>query len=274
MNYLKINFFVLLLLFYTYSKDDVNKTKNDKKNFKIAAYNVEFGKAAKPEQFAKALKPYNFDVITFNEAPANGLSYKIAKKLEMKYVYEGKISSANHKDKYKSIISKTPLVKKNEVLVKGLGWGPASAVNATTEIFGKKISIYSLHLPSGGNRTRQTKQYDLAKHIRNNDKSRHIIVSGDFNCQTNFLSMKSFIKNKFNYTWNSLTVDVIKKKTWNAYNKANEGVIDHILYRFPDKENENYDEEIKVTDGGILYLNPLLSDHHPVWAEFTIQEKK
>ena len=34
---------------------------------RVAAYNVEFGKNASPEKIGKMFKPYNFDIIGFND---------------------------------------------------------------------------------------------------------------------------------------------------------------------------------------------------------------
>ena len=54
-------------------------------------------------------KPYKLDIIGFNEVPDGDWTARVGKVLGMKHCYVGKISSANHKDKYKSILSRTPL---------------------------------------------------------------------------------------------------------------------------------------------------------------------
>ena len=36
---------------------------------RVAAYNVEYGKNASPEEIGRMFKPYNFDIIGFNEVP-------------------------------------------------------------------------------------------------------------------------------------------------------------------------------------------------------------
>ena len=85
-------------------------TKSDKPiTVRVASYNVEFGKSASPEQIGKMLKPYKLDIIGFDEAPDGDWTARVGKVLGMKHSYVGKISSANHKDKYKSILSRTPL---------------------------------------------------------------------------------------------------------------------------------------------------------------------
>ena len=76
---------------------------------RVASYNVEFGKSATPEQIGKMFKPYKLDIIGFDEAPDGDWTARVGKVLGMEHSYVGKISSANHKDKYKSILSRTPL---------------------------------------------------------------------------------------------------------------------------------------------------------------------
>ena len=94
---------------------------------RVAAYNVEFGKNASPEEIGRMFKPYNFDIIGFNEVPDGDWTARVGKVLGMKYTYVGKISSANHKDKYKSILSRTPLQStiEHELTVKRKrSWNP------------------------------------------------------------------------------------------------------------------------------------------------------
>ena len=76
---------------------------------RVAAYNVEFGRSTSPEQVGKMFKPFKLDMIGFNEVPDGDWTARVGKVLGMSYSYVGKISSANHKDKYKSILSRTPL---------------------------------------------------------------------------------------------------------------------------------------------------------------------
>ena len=76
---------------------------------RVASYNVEFSKSATPEQIGEMFKPYKLDIIGFNEAPDGDWTARVGKVLGMQYSFVGKISSANHKDKYKTILSRTPL---------------------------------------------------------------------------------------------------------------------------------------------------------------------
>ena len=109
---------------------------------RVAAYNVEFGENTTPEEVGKMFKPYNFDIIGFNEVPDGDWTARVGKVLGMDHSYVGKISSANHKDKYKSILSRTPLqdTVEHELRVKR-GWNPASTVRAVTEIDGISIAF-------------------------------------------------------------------------------------------------------------------------------------
>ena len=116
---------------------------------RVAAYNVEFGKNASPEEIGKMFKPYNLDIIGFNEVPDGDWTARVGKALGMKHTYVGKISSANHKDKYKSILSRTPLqstVEHELTVQRKRSWNPASVVQAVSQINGIPISFYSLHI--------------------------------------------------------------------------------------------------------------------------------
>lgn len=238
------------------------------KTLRVAAYNVEFGKGGSAEEFGNMLKEYKLDIVTFNEAPGEDWTKKVGEACGMKFHYVGKTSSANHKDKYKSILSKTPLTDTSEVLLEGSGWSPASAVRASTVIDKVSYTIYSLHIPgSSGDKKNGaksgTKAHSLTK-ILSKDKSPNIIAMGDYNSRVEQNPIKAILRKGFKYTWEDLKTDLKKEKTWNVYNNKGEGVIDHILYKLKDKK-------VKVTDGGIIKLEKPLSDHAPVWAEFSFE---
>jgi maltose 6'-phosphate phosphatase len=97
---------------------------------RVASYNVEFGKCATPEDIGEMFKPYKLDIIGFDEAPDGDWTARVGKVLGMQFSFVGKISSANHKDKYKTILSRTPLEGTEEYELTGRGWTPASAVRA------------------------------------------------------------------------------------------------------------------------------------------------
>ena len=85
-------------------------------------------------------------MIGFNEAPDGHWTKRVGKVLGMGHSYVGKISSANHKDKYKTILSRFPLEETGEISLKGVGWNPASAVKAVIRKGGIPITLYSLHI--------------------------------------------------------------------------------------------------------------------------------
>ena len=113
---------------------------------RVAAYNVEFGRSTSPEQVGEMFKPYKLDIIGFNEVPDGDWTARVGKLLGMKHSYVGKISSANHKDKYKSILSRTPFeaTAEHELSVERRGsWNPASVVKAVTKIDGVSKSHFT-----------------------------------------------------------------------------------------------------------------------------------
>ena len=89
---------------------------------RVASYNVEYGKSATPEEIGEMFKPYELDIIGFDEAPDGDWTARVGKVLGMQYSFVGKISSANHKNKYKTILSKTPLAGAEEYKLTGRGW--------------------------------------------------------------------------------------------------------------------------------------------------------
>ena len=231
---------------------------------RVAAYNVEFGKNASPEEIGSMFKPYNLDIIGFNEVPDGDWTARVGKVLGMKYTYVGKISSANHKDKYKSILSRTPLQStiEHELTVKRKrSWNPASAVQVVTQINGISISFYSLHICRSTDSHNTGHAYRLANDVLPKEKTDQVIVLGDFNNNMGDVAMNMLEASGYRPTWKDLKIDVSKEFTYNALEPEpqNSGVIDHIFYQgLPGA---------KVTDGGIIELKKPLSDHKPVWAE-------
>jgi endonuclease/exonuclease/phosphatase family metal-dependent hydrolase len=148
--------------------------------------------------------------------------------------------------------------------VEGSGWKRASAVRVETEIDGRKIALYSLHLPGFAHHKRQpvelsawegSKHKALADHINAEKESYDVIVGGDFNEWTEGLVMKSMLKET------------------RMKNSTKEKSIDHILYSTKNKmkllqtgrdwgpKNQNKDN---------VKSNGCLSDHPWVWCELEI----
>ena len=225
---------------------------------RVASYNVEFSRSATPEQIGDMFKPYQLDIIGFNEAPDGDWTARVGKVLGMKYSFVGKISSANHKDKYKTILSRTPLENTEEHKLTGHGWNPASVVRATTQIQGVSFAFLSLHICKSG--ASDGHAYSLATKVLPKETMARVIVVGDYNNKIGDAAMKTVEGAGFRPIWSDLKIDVSKEFTYNAQNpEKNHGVIDHILY--------NTLAGAKATDGGLIELETPLSDHKPIWAQ-------
>lgn len=237
---------------------------DDSITVRVASYNVEFGRSTTPEQVGDMFKSYNLDIIGLNETPDGDWTARVGKALGMKHSYVGKISSANHKDKYKSIVSRTPLEGFEEHKLTGRGWNPASVVRATTKIDGVSLAFHSLHICKSG--ANDGHAHSLATTVLQKEITQRVIVVGDYNNNIGDNAMKTVEEAGLRATWSDLEINVAKEFTYNAQNpKKNLGVIDHILY--------NVESGGRATDGGIIELEKPLSDHKPVWAELTFPRK-
>ena len=207
---------------------------------RVVAYNVACGQWATPEQLAELLKPLNPEIVLLSEVPianrgkdVKDWSLRMAEALGLKHVHVGTSSSAGHKapkwgdltgnygGKYKSILSRTPLTEGKDIIVEGSGWKRANPLRVETEIGGRKIALYSLHLPGYAHNKKQptkleayenSKHKALADHINAEDPSYDVIVGGDFNEWTDGVVMGGLLK-------------ACKLK-----NVVTEQSIDHILY--------------------------------------------
>ena len=231
---------------------------------RVAAYNVEFGRSTSPEQVGEMFKPYKLDIIGFNEVPDGDWTARVGKLLGMKHSFVGKISSANHKDKYKSILSRTPFeatVEHELSVERRRSWNPASVVKAVTKIDGVAVAFYSLHICRSTDSHDTGHAYRLAQDILPKEKTKRVIVLGDFNNKMGDVAMSKLESSGFRATWEDLKIDTSKEFTYNALKpeQPNAGVIDHIFY--------NTESLASTRDGGIIELKKPLSDHKPVWAE-------
>lgn len=265
---LRLRAFILLPLVVTYLCGATlclaAPTPDKPVTVRVASYNVEFSKSATPEQIGEMFKPYKLDIIGFDEAPDGDWTARVGKVLGMQYSFVGKISSANHKNKYKTILSRTPLKGTEEHKLTGRGWNPASVVRAVTQIDGVSFAFYSLHICKSG--ANDGHAFSLATKILPRESTERVIVVGDYNNRLGDAAIKTIEGAGFKPTWNDLEIDVSKKSTYNAQNpKNNLGVIDHILY--------NHLSGAQATDGGIIELKKPLSDHKPIWAEIEFPRK-
>ena len=266
---------------YASNKNKGNLTANTKIRF--ATYNVLFGLWAKPESVGKMFKPYNLDVICFNEVPHGNWTLRVGRELGMKHVHVCKVSSANHKDKYKSILCRFPLRDKSEVVINPKGWKPASVVSAKTNIKGVPLTLYSTHIP-GQPVVEKSAASFIAKNMLSDSLNENLFVLGDFNNLLYEGALKDFKEAGMKSIWHGLSIDTANISTHRHIESGNEsGVIDHIFYR-------STKNKVKVTNGGVIekaynsaeeeiemdrykkewlkYGKPL-SDHRPIWAEFT-----
>ena len=265
---LRLRAFILLPLVVTYLCGATlclaAPTPDKPVTVRVASYNVEFSKSATPEQIGEMFMPYKLDIIGFDEAPDGDWTARVGKVLGMQYSFVGKISSANHKNKYKTILSRTPLKGTEEHKLTGRGWNPASVVRAVTQIDGVSFAFYSLHICKSG--ANDGHAFSLATKILPRESTERVIVVGDYNNRLGDAAIKTIEGAGFKPTWNDLEIDVSKKSTYNAQNpKNNLGVIDHILY--------NHLSGAQATDGGIIELKKPLSDHKPIWAEIEFPRK-
>lgn len=234
---------------------------DDSITVRVAAYNVEFSRSATPEQIGEMFKPYKLDIIGFNEAPDGDWTERVGKVLGMDFSHVGATSSANHKNKFKTILSRTPLKETHEYRLKGRGWNPATAVRAVTTIDGVQIAFYSLHIC--GSRKDDGHGFNLATAVLPKESATRLVIAGDFNNRIGDRPLNAIEKAGMTPVWKDLKIDLSKHFTWNAIDtRKKEGVIDHIFY--------NSSSGIKATDGGIIELKMPLSDHKPVWAELVI----
>ena len=231
---------------------------------RVAAYNVEFGRSTSPEQVGEMFKPYKLDIIGFNEVPDGDWTARVGKVLGMKHSYVGKISSANPKDKYKSILSRTPFeatVEHGLSVERRRSWNPASVVKAVTKVDGVAVAFYSLHICRSKDSHDTGHAYRLANEVLPKEKTNRVIVLGDFNNNLGDVAMNKLESSGFRATWEDLKIDTSKEFTYNALKpeQPNLGVIDHIFY--------NTGSRGSTKEGGIIELKNPLSDHKPVWAE-------
>ena len=236
---------------------------------RVAAYNVEYGSNTTPEQVGDMFKPYQFDIVGFNEVPDGDWTARVGKVLGMKHVYQGKVSSANHKDKYKSILSRTPFegTAEHELSVeRRRSWNPASAVRVVTKIDGVPFAFYSLHICRSTESHDTGHAYRLANEVLPKEKMGRVIVVGDFNNNMGDVAMNMLEASGLRPTWKDLKIGLSKEFTYNALKpkQPNLGVIDHIFY--------NTGSRASAQDGGIIELKKPLSDHKPVWAEIAFPQ--
>lgn len=246
--------------------------KSDPVELNIAAYNVEVSRNATASEIGEALQEYNLDIVGFSEAPGGNWTNEVAEVLDMDHVVVGQYTTAGHDNKYKSIISRTPLYNIEEFLMTDT---LHTVTEARTMIDGREIAIYSVHFPFGWRDQAHidettAKISSFVDYLKEKQTDEVSIVIGDFNfipSNDNSESMyhEMFKDAELDFSWDDLGIDVTNKNTHNALEAEDEGngnVIDHIMYN-PDKA--------EATDGSIIEMEQPLSDHKPVWARIRIK---
>ena len=228
---------------------------------RIGTFNVKFGEMASPEEVAEFLEPYKLDIIGFSEVPAGDWTSRVGTALGLDHAFVGEISSANHKDKYKSILSRNPLNDMGETeLTSGTGWKPASAVFGSTEIQGVEVTFYELHIAASTGDTGQA--HELVESEFTSRDGGNIVVAGDFNNEIGDSSLSSFDDAGFISVWAGAGINPHRLSSVTGYSRI--GVIDHIFVRSQ--------ESAKVTAAAVLDMPRPLSDHKPVVAEIQFRE--
>lgn len=226
---------------------------------RIGTYNVEFGKSTTPEEVGRMLRPFRLDLIGFCEVPDGDWTARAGRVLGLDHAFVGTVSSAYHTDKYKSILSRAPLLRTGEVFLQVAGgWNPGSVVEADMVFGNVPVRFHSLHICSAG--LAKGHAHLVADEVLRNRPGCCTIAVGDYNCLLDSDDMDRLEAAGFRSAWRDLPLDTARLHTYNAFDPAiNFGVIDHILYSraFP----------CRAVDGGIIELEKPLSDHKPVWAE-------
>ena len=259
----------VLLLFFSCVKtsSDKKNVKEDLPILKVAAWNVEYSTNASAIEIGEALKPFDFDVICFSEAPGGDWTKEVGSVLGLNNVVVGKYSTAGHIDKYKTIASRTPLYGYEEVLMADT---LHTVTKAKTKINNTEISIYAVHFPFGWRdqahiHETTNKIATFVDYLKQRQNDETAVVAGDFNFIPSNLEKENmyyemFVNIGLDAAWKELGIDCTKLNTCDAFKPEDTGngeVIDHVMYN-PAKMN--------ALEGQIIEMEKPLSDHKPVWA--------
>lgn len=258
--------FVCLILLLSFSEYSREKTQI---NIKVAAYNVQYGDKGSAKEIGKMLRSFGFHVVCMSEVPGGDWASQVGKEMDLEYVILGKYTTAGHDDKYKAILSKTPLYDITEVL---MGDTLHTAVKAKTKIGGQEISLYSVHFPFGWRDQAHIdetthKIQTFVEHLKTHRDNETAVVAGDFN----FVPSKVDTMNMYHEMFKGIGYKLAGENVGMPYdslrsmvgNKKRIGrVIDHIFYD-PSKMN--------ALQAEIIELEKPLSDHKPVWASFQLE---
>ncbi|MHC4981712.1 MAG: endonuclease/exonuclease/phosphatase family protein [Planctomycetota bacterium] len=244
---------------------------NDPVRLRVASYNVLFGQMATARRIGEMFRTYDLDIICFCEVPGGTWTAEVGELLGMRHCYVGNVPSACHKDKYKSILSRTPLDGMLETEPMGAGWYPRTLVRAETVVRGVPITVYSLHVPGladASDEVADDPRDSVAGYIASNivpaEEAAELIMMGDYNDRLGGGNLKLMARAGMRSTWSDLDLDLTNSFTFSqgGLGVEHSGVIDHIFYRAA--------SGTKAVAGGIIELDPPLSDHKPIWAELVL----
>ncbi len=266
---MRITIYLLVFLLFVSCGNKSKKIVNKENavQIKIAAYNVEYSKNASSSKIGEALKPFNFDVVCFSEAPGGDWTKEVGSVLGLNHIVVGKYSTAGHEDKYKTIASRTPLIDFEEVLMADT---LHTATRVKTKIDETEFAIYAVHFPFGWRDQAHidettNKIQTFVNYLRERQNSELAIVAGDFNFIPSDANKANIYHQMFmniglDVSWKELGIDCTVHNTFNALapkDMGNGQVIDHVMYN---------PEKMKAVDGGIIEWEKHLSDHKPVWT--------
>jgi len=154
-----------------------------KTQIKVAAYNVEVSRSATAEEIGETLKRHNFDIVTFSEAPGGDWTKQVGQVLGLNHIVVGKYTTAGHRDKYKTIASRTPLYDYEEILMADT---LHTVTQAKTKIDGHEFVIYSVHFPFGWRDQAHIDETTgkitaFVDHLKDKQNQEISLVMGDFN---------------------------------------------------------------------------------------------
>ena len=261
---------IYLIMHFSFGQNLIQKEKSrqlDLITLKVASYNVEFSDKGTAEEIGEYLRPYHFDVVCFSEAPGGDWTKKVGAVMGLNHVIVGKYSTAGHKDKYKTVASRTPLSNFEEVLMADT---LHTVTKATTVVKGKEIALYSVHFPFGWRDEAHIdettgKVTAFVEYLKEKQPYEISILLGDFNFVLSAEDYRSpyyemFVDLGMVASWRDLNIDVTQLGSMVKFNPGKNkagGVIDHIIYPT---------NKLKAIDGLVIEMVRPLSDHKPVWA--------
>jgi len=206
-------------------------------------FNIHGGKEGSPEEIGRALAAYGpFDVFSLQECPEE-YAQPIAAQLGMYFFYADE----------QSLMSATPLYDPQRLEYKVAGRG--RFLHATTEIDGREISVYGVHVD--WNEVGDLQNRELVDDYLAVDPVERIVLMGDWNEELGSTQAR-ILDERLADAWASLGVCPSCRTTWPAemfYGAEGQQLIDNTYF--------NKSSGGCTVDGEIIHLTPNRSDHKP-----------